>query len=265
MHARAKRFLVVTAVDRERAVVESHLPAAGEARAGIVLIAGGIGRSNAAAATTEAILRHGPFDGVLSAGIAGALPEADGAGPALPLGAVVLASACVYVEEGLAGPEGFLDMRALGGGRLRLGDFEGNVVPVDDGMLARATGELGARCAPTARAARDPAPVLAWAVGPVATVATCSGTDAAALEVLRRTQAMAGGPALAEAMEGAAVVHAARRLGVPAIEIRAISNNTGDRQRQRWDIELGLASLGRATGAVLEALSRAVGSDSTSG
>jgi futalosine hydrolase len=47
-------------------------------------------------------------------------------------------------------------------------------------------------------------------------------------------------------MEGAAVVHAARRLKVPAIEIRTISNTTGDRTTQQWDISGALAALGEA-------------------
>ena len=72
------------------------------------------------------------------------------------------------------------------------------------------------------------------------TVATCSGSDAAAAEVARRTGA------IAEAMEGAAVVHAARRLATPAIELRAISNTTGDRAAQVWDLPSALQSLGRA-------------------
>ena len=57
--------------------------------------------------------------------------------------------------------------------------------------------------------------------GPTATGAQCSGTEAAAREIVRRTGAVA------EAMEGAAVVHAARRLGTAGIELRVISNTTG--------------------------------------
>jgi len=48
---------------------------------------------------------------------------------------------------------------------------------------------------------------------------------------------------MAEAMEGAAVVHAARRAGVPAIEIRSISNATGDRAKQQWNIAAAFAAL----------------------
>src|SRR5262249_14258648 len=151
---------------------------------GMIVVAGGIGRTNAACATTVGILRSGPFDAVISAGIAGALP-----GSSLDVGDAMIASHCVYAEEGIAIPAGFRDMRELG---FTLGDFEGNSVPVNESLLARLS--------------------QAFRSGAIATVATCSGTDAAAAEVVRRTGA------LAEAMEGAAVVHAARRLGVPAIE-----------------------------------------------
>jgi len=175
---------------------------------GVTAIVSGIGRTNAAAATTEAILTHGPFDGVICAGIAGALP-----GSGLDIGSVVIASTCVYAEEGLLTPTGFVTMDALG---FALGDFEGNAVPVSEAMLEAAGG---------------------LSIGPIATVATCSGTNSAAAEVVRRTGAVA------EAMEGAAVVHAAMRLRVPAIELRAISNTTGDRAHQQWDIQSAFTAL----------------------
>lgn len=204
-----KRILVIVAVEAERAALGARCLAAPEVR----VVVAGIGRTNAAAATAEALAEAraagAPFAAVISTGIAGALP-----GSNLAIGAVIVADACVYAEEGIALPEGQGDMRVLG---FPLGDFEGNRVPVE-GALLMAFRALGPACA-------------------IATVATCSGTDAAALAVRTRTGAMA------EAMEGAAVVHAARRVGVPAIEIRSISNNTGDRAMQRWDIAAAFAAL----------------------
>src|SRR6185436_11150661 len=105
----------------------------------------------------------------------------------LRIGETLLASSCIYMEEGIVTAQGFAGMEALG---FPLGDFAGNAVPVDEQLLD----ELGG----------------SFRIGPIATVATCSGTMAVAAEVVRRTGA------LAEAMEGAAVVHAARRLKVPA-------------------------------------------------
>ena len=204
-----KRTLVIVAVEAERAALGARCLAAPEVR----VVVAGIGRTNAAAATAEALTEAratgAPFAAVISTGIAGALP-----GSNLALGTVVVADACIYAEEGIALPEGQGDMRVLG---FPLGDFAGNRVPVDGALLV-AFRALGPACE-------------------IATVATCSGTDAAALSVRTRTGAMA------EAMEGAAVVHAARRVGVPAIEIRSISNTTGDRAMQRWDIAAAFAAL----------------------
>ncbi len=206
------RVLVVTSVPAEAKAIRSH--------DGATVVVSGIGRTNAAAATAEMILQHGPFDAVLNAGVAGALP-----GGGLEVGQAVVASCCVYVEEGLVTPSGFSNMAAMG---LSLGDFEGNVVPVDAQMLSRLAGH--------------------FRTGPIATVATCSGTDAAAEAVVGRTGA------IAEAMEGAAVVHAARRQRVPAIELRVVSNTTGDRPRQQWDLAGALVALGNAVEEALELL-----------
>lgn len=196
------RILWVAAVEREAASLRGV--------EGEVVVAG-IGRTNAAAATTESILGRGPFDLVVSVGVAGALPRSG-----LELGDLVVAESCVYMEEGILEPGGFRTLAEMG---LALGPFEGNRVPVCGSVASLAPAD-----------ARR---------GAIATVATCSGSDAAAEEVVRRTGA------IAEAMEGAAVVHAARRLGVAAGEIRAISNTTGDRARQRWDLERACASLRR--------------------
>jgi futalosine hydrolase len=209
------RILIMTAVDAEARAI-------GVMNDAKVLV-GGIGRTNAAAAATEAILKQQhKIDAVISAGVGGALP-----GSKLSPGDSIVASRCIYLEEGILTPHGFTDMRGLG---FSLGDFEGNAVPVDERLLD----VLGA----------------IFPIGPIATVATCSGTDESAAEVVRRTGA------LAEAMEGAAVVHAARRLGVPAIEIRAISNFAGDRANQQWDFARGLQALGESVQAAVKALQK---------
>jgi futalosine hydrolase len=76
-------------------------------------------------------------------------------------------------------------------------------------------------------------------VSAIATVSTCSGTDAAATEIAHRTGAAA------EAMEGAAVGLVAFRHKVAFAEVRVISNTTGDRSRQVWALEESLAELGK--------------------
>ena len=205
-------MLLITAVSAEADALSGTSDA--------MIIAGGIGRTNAAAATTQAILEHGPFDFVCSIGIAGMLPDTD-----LSLGETIVAETCVYAEEGLQTNEAFMDMAAMG---FALGDFPGNQVPVDQQLLQRASAHVSA--------------------GPIATVATCSGSDQQAHLVARRTNA------IAEAMEGAAVVHAARRLGLPAIEIRTISNTTGDRTQQQWDLDGALHAMSKNIPSILEEL-----------
>jgi futalosine hydrolase len=58
--------------------------------------------------------------------------------------------------------------------------------------------------------------------------------------------------AVAEAMEGAAVGLVAHRLGIPFGEVRIISNTTGDRNLQRWDMKRALASLSEVIGLLAQ-------------
>ena len=59
---------------------------------------------------------------------------------------------------------------------------------------------------------------------------------------------------LVEAMEGFGVLRAAALAGVPAVEVRAISNAIGEDDRSRWDLEGALAALERAMPALVEAV-----------
>ncbi len=197
------RVLVVCAVPREAEAMQDLSDA--------LVVVSGVGRTNAAIATTRALIEEGPFDAVLSVGIAGSL---SGAGTPLQIGDVVLASESVYHEEGLITSEGFLDTSEMG---FPLGSFRGNRIPSSRVLLQRLDG-IGRR-------------------GVVATVATCSGTDAAASDVLQRTGADA------EAMEGAAVLHVASAFSCPGVEIRVISNTTGDRDGQVWALDQAFAVL----------------------
>ena len=53
----------------------------------------------------------------------------------------------------------------------------------------------------------------------------------------------AGDEVAVEAMEGFAVLRACRLAGVPALEIRGISNELGEEDRTRWRVDLALAAL----------------------
>lgn len=194
---------------------------------GCDLLVCGIGKANAAGATALT-LAGSPYTTVLSVGIAGALPGSD-----LQLGDAVAATACVYADEGLQSPAGFLDCAALG---FPIGPFEGSVIPTDPALLELLRPFVNA-------------------TGPIATVSTCSGADALAACIRARTNA------LAEAMEGAAVAHVAARMTslrpdqpIAAGELRVISNTTGDRGAQQWDLKRALARLTEVLGRLREAL-----------
>jgi nucleoside phosphorylase len=59
-----------------------------------------------------------------------------------------------------------------------------------------------------------------------------------------------------EAMEGFGVLRACELASVPAVEVRAISNDIGEGDRERWMIQRGLEVLGAAMPRLLEALSQ---------
>jgi nucleoside phosphorylase len=60
-----------------------------------------------------------------------------------------------------------------------------------------------------------------------------------------------------EAMEGFGVLRAAALAGVPAVEVRAISNELGQEDRALWEFDVALAALERALPRLVEALERA--------
>lgn len=57
-----------------------------------------------------------------------------------------------------------------------------------------------------------------------------------------------------EAMEGFGVLRAAALAGVPAVEVRAISNAVGEADRATWRIPDALAALDRALPALVDAI-----------
>lgn len=189
------------------------------------LLLSGVGKANAAAATARCLdtSRHAL---VLSLGIAGALPSAPAgtrvapvaAAVPLALGSIIVATRSVYADEGVQTPGAWVDCAAMGFGP----------GPGFEGMSLAGDAALVAALAPVAQA-----------TGPVATVSTCSGTNTLAATIAARTGA------LAEAMEGAAVGQVAARLGMRFAEVRTISNTTGDREKQIWNMPLALAALRR--------------------
>ncbi len=216
------RVLVVTAVPVERDAVTRAfgggtevlaLPGAELLRTGASdVLAGGVGPAAAAAATAFALAAApSPYGLVVSAGIGG------GFAPAAPLGSLVVASDIVAADLGAETPDGFVPVTALGFGRDRF--------------------------VPPPALVREVASATGAAPGPVLTVSTVTGTAARA-DALRAAHP----GALAEAREGVGVAEDAGRAGVPVLELRAVSNAVGPRDRAAWRIGDALAALTEAFG-----------------
>lgn len=184
---------------------EADSVAAGLAGVDVDVLAVGVGPAAAAAGTATA-LATGTYDLVVSAGIGG------GFQPHAPLGSLVVADAIVAADLGAETPDGYLPLDELGFGR--------TVHLPPAGLSARIAKTLDAVYAP------------------VLTVSTVTGTAARAAELAARHPRAA-----AEAMEGFGVAEAAAVHSVPVLEIRAVSNAVGPRDRAAWRIGAALDSL----------------------
>ena len=79
------------------------------------------------------------------------------------------------------------------------------------------------------------------------TVSQVTATDATAARLRARGAEI-------ETMEGFAVLRAAQLAGVPAIEVRGISNIVGDRAKSEWNLDAGIMGLRRIVNASLDLL-----------
>ncbi|OIK04009.1 futalosine hydrolase [Streptomyces monashensis] len=185
------------------------------------LLAAGVGPARAAAsvaaALTAARLAGTPYDLVVSAGIGG------GFAPDAPVGSLVVADRITVADLGAQTADGFLPVTELGFGTIHH-DPPRSLVRV----ACQATG---------ARA------------GTILTVSTVTGTAARAAELRTRHPC-----ALAEGMEGFGVAEAADAHGTAVLEIRAVSNPVGPRDRAAWRIGDALAALTEAFGKLAPAL-----------
>ncbi|MFS8199361.1 futalosine hydrolase [Streptomyces sp. CWNU-52B] len=209
----------VPGADLTRLVLPADRPTADGPPDGDVLVldllAGGVGPASAAASTaaalTAAALAGEPYDVVVSAGIGG------GFQPGAPLGSLVLADEITVADLGAETPDGFAPVTELGFGTVTHRPPESLV--------------------------REIAAVTGARTGAVLTVNTVTGSAERAAELRRRHPR-----ALAEAMEGFGVAAAAAAHGVPVLEIRAVSNPVGPRDRAAWRIGDALAALTGAFG-----------------
>jgi futalosine hydrolase len=180
--------------------------------ADVVLLAGGMGKTNASHALT-ALVETQPVRGVVGFGIAGAYP-----GSGLSIGSIALATAAVYGDEGVQTPSGWISTEGIGiplwqGERPLFNEFGLDAVLVERARAALSAAGFDVR------------------TGPFVTVSNCSGTAALGRMMTERFPG-----ALCEGMEGAALAHVAAIYGMPLLELRAVSNLVEDRDMSRWRI-----------------------------
>jgi futalosine hydrolase len=187
----------------------------------VLVVVSGIGATSAAAATATGLATAGPFDLVLSAGIAGGLSE-ECSSP----GQLVVADEIVAMDTD-------------DGTNLATVDLAEDIVwpntsfKTSEGFVKLVLGAV--------KACR----------GGIVTVPAVTVTDASAAELADTYRAV-----VAEAMEGAGMATAATRWGVAIGELRAVSNAVGAPEHSNWDMETALSSLRAAMAVILGALAR---------
>jgi futalosine hydrolase len=195
----------------------------------LVIAATGIGKVNAACATTLLLERFGAKL-LINTGCGGAFP-----GCGLGVGDLAIAQSESFADEGVQTPNGWHSLELIGipvfqeGGRRFFNTF-----PLDPD-LARGAGERAQELG------------LAAVSGPFLTVSTCSGSAEQGEELLSRF------PGVCENMEGGAVAQVALQYAVPLLEVRGISNLVEDRDLARWDLKLAVS---RAQSFLLSYLER---------
>jgi futalosine hydrolase len=184
-------------------------------RAEVDVIAVGVGPVEAAYGATRA-LASGAYDVVINAGIAGGFTGRCSVGDA------VVCAREEFIDLGLEDgspfplPGGQQLVRAVECDRALLQPFLDGVVPVIVGR------------------------------GVTSSIVTTTGARAALIAARHNPDV--------ESMEGFAVLRAAQAAGVPAIEIRGVSNVVGDRANNGWNFAAGADAAVGTTDAYLDVL-----------
>lgn len=193
--------------------------------AGVHALVTGVGKVVSAVRLFEYLSQAGSqIQRVVIVGVAGVYPTADGSFVGRPtVGELVWVQRDALIDEGVAVKDGFLDLASLS----LLGE-----APQSYQASASWMRELSVR---------GP-----WPVVEGATVSSCSGSDVLALRRVERTQAQV------ESMEGAALAHVCRRVGLPWVQLRSISNRCGRREDARWDLPRAIDALRGGMNALLQ-------------
>ena len=265
-------FLLITATETEQEPVRARMEISGTEHPlarpwhlgslcgkSVLLIEGGVGQVNTAAALTLALTRHVP-DLILQFGVGGAYVRSG-----LEVGDLAIATEECYGDTGVLTPEGWMGLEEMGFPMLpaRTGDqgqpdAEGQTV--DNGQTGRTGRTLDKplynripldatrterilRCLESRLEDRSSHQVTS---GPFVTVQQCSGVQAAGDTLAARF----GG--ICENMEGAAAAHVAEANGIPFVEIRGISNRVVDRDLSQWDLPRAIRRCKRAVERIVK-------------
>ena len=201
----------------------------------VLLCAGGMGKVNAAHASTVMITEFGP-EALIVFGIGGAYPSSGA-----QIRDVVLAREEIAGDEGVLTKDGFRDTEYIGIPLIRTASSVLYTTFPAAPLLERSLRAL------RSSSTRDRANVH---VGPFVTLSTCTGTSTRALELEGRYHG------LCENMEGAAAAQVAALHEVPWIEVRGISNIVEDRDLTKWDIAGASLTAQKAVLTILESWSR---------
>ncbi|WYP27047.1 futalosine hydrolase [Alkalihalobacillus sp. FSL W8-0930] len=211
-------ILIMTSVEAEKEALERGLN--GSERFKVALT--GVGPAKAAARTATELATH-PYHYVINAGIAGGFKEL------APVTSIVVANEVVVADLGSESEEGFMPVDELG-----LGQAAIQTAQPFSSDLEQKLSEMGETVT----------------LAPILTLATVTGTSETTSELQQRFP-----HAAAEAMEGHGVATAAELAGVPVLEVRAISNEIGPRNREAWKIKEALQALERVGRALTEVFS----------
>jgi len=226
-HSQAQRVLIVTSVQAEQEAMQRGLGNNSE----FEVIVGGVGTAAAAASTATAIaiarMQGITYSRIVCAGIGGGFAEV------AEVGTLVIANAIIAADLGAETADGFLSVDELGFGTARY--------PADVEYAERLVDKLSSSGTSLPKAI----------LGPVLTVTTATGTAKTADELRHRVPGAAG-----EGMEGYGIAVAAAQQQIPMLEIRAISNEVGPRNREAWRIGDALKALQAAGPSIVEVLGK---------
>jgi futalosine hydrolase len=198
----------------------------------IILCISGMGKVNAAHASTLILERFDP-EALVVFGIGGAYPSSGAR-----IGDLALAKEEIAGDEGVLTREGFRDSGYIGIPLLKTATSEVyTTFPASEPLVRRSLQSLAAH------RKSDQAKIH---VGSFVTLSTCTGTTARAMELEDRYHG------LCENMEGAAVAQVAALHGVPWLEVRGISNLVEDRDLTKWNIPKAAAVVQQAVQQIIE-------------